>query len=67
VTRGVLEGEEDASTVRFVAVEIAKALENGSTGRDDATLGDLARLAARRAIETKTGKKPVCLVSVTRV
>jgi ribonuclease J len=67
VARGVLEREEDAATLRFVAVEIAKALDNGTAGRDDATLGELARLAARRAIETRTGKKPVCLVNVVRV
>jgi ribonuclease J len=67
VARGVLEGEQDGATVRFVAVEIAKALENGAASRDDTTLAELARLAARRAVESKTGKKPVCLVSVVRV
>ena len=66
VARGVLEGEQDGATIRFVAVEIAKALENGAS-RDDTAVAELARLAARRAVESKTGKKPVCLVSVIRV
>jgi ribonuclease J len=67
VARGVLEGEEDTHVLRFVAVEIAKALDNGASGRDDGALAELARLTARRAVETKTGKKPVCLVNVMRV
>jgi ribonuclease J len=67
IARGVLKGEENPSTLRFLAVEIAKALDNGAAGRDDTTLGELARLAARRAIETKTGKKPICLVNILRV
>jgi ribonuclease J len=67
VARGVLGGEEDTAALRFVAVEIAKALDSGAAGRDDTTLGENARLAARRAIEAKIGKKPICLVSVVRV
>jgi ribonuclease J len=67
LARGVLEGEEDGRVLRFVAVEIAKALDNGNGGRDDTALAELARLTARRAVETKTGKKPVCLVNVIRV
>jgi ribonuclease J len=67
LARGVLEGEEDGHVLRFVAVEIAKALNDGSAGRDDNALAELARLSARRAVETKTGKKPVCFVNVLRV
>jgi ribonuclease J len=64
--RGVLAGEDDPATLRFVAVEVAKAL-SASEGKDERSVADLARLAARRAIEGKTGKKPVCLVHVSRV
>jgi ribonuclease J len=64
--RGVMADEADPVTFRFVALEIAKALENAAP-RDDSALGELARLVARRAIEAKTGRKPLCLVNVTRV
>ncbi|HMI86438.1 MAG TPA: ribonuclease J [Polyangiaceae bacterium] len=64
--RGVMADEAEPATLRFLALEIARALENGSA-RDDGATGELARLAARRAIEGKTGKKPLCLVNVTRL
>jgi ribonuclease J len=64
--RGVIADEVDATTFRFVALEIAKALEDRAS-TDDAALGELARVVARRAIEAKTGRKPLCLVSVTRL
>jgi ribonuclease J len=65
--RGVVRGDEDPRTLRFVALEIAKALENSSDVRDDETIAEIARLAARRAVEGRTGRKPVCLVTVIRV
>jgi ribonuclease J len=65
-SRGVMADEGEPGTLRFVAVEIAKALDNGAPA-DDGAAGEVARLAARRAIEAKTGKKPLCLVSVTRL
>jgi ribonuclease J len=64
--RGVMADEGDPATFRFVALEIAKALENGAAS-DDGALAELARLVARRAIEAKTGRKPLCLVSVSRL
>ena len=64
--RGVMAEEGEPGTLRFVALEIARALENGAPA-EESTIGELARLAARRAIEAKTGKKPLCLVSVTRL
>jgi ribonuclease J len=64
--RGVIADEADPTALRFVALEIAKALDNAGP-RDDGATSELARLAARRAIEAKTGKKPLCLVSVTRL
>jgi len=65
-SRGVMADEGEPGTLRFVALEIAKALDNGAP-KDDGALGEVARLAARRAIEAKTGKKPLCMVSVTRL
>jgi ribonuclease J len=64
--RGVIADEAEPATLRFVALEIARALEN-TQSRDDSALAELARLTARRAIEAKTGKKPLCLVNVTRL
>ena len=64
--RGVIAEEGEPGTLRFVALEIAKALENAAPS-EEAAIGDVARLAARRAIEAKTGKKPLCLVGVTRL
>jgi ribonuclease J len=63
--RGVLADEADPATLRFVALEIAKAIENAAP--DDGALAEVVRLTARRAIEAKTGRKPLCLVSVTRL
>jgi len=65
--RGVVRGDEDPSTLRFVALEIARALESSPDVRDDETIAEIARLAARRAVEARTGRKPVCLVVVMRV
>ncbi|HMJ54390.1 MAG TPA: ribonuclease J [Polyangiaceae bacterium] len=64
--RGVIADEADPATLRFVALEIAKALNNAASS-DDGALAELARLVARRAIEGKTGRKPLCLVTVTRL
>jgi ribonuclease J len=65
-SRGVLAEEGEAGTLRFVALEVARALENSAPPTDSA-IAELARLAARRAVETKTGRKPLCLVSVARI
>src|SRR5262249_55748891 len=65
--RGVSLGDDEASTLRFVALEIAKALEDAPGTRDDDANAEIARLAARRAVEARTGRKPVCLVTVVRV
>jgi ribonuclease J len=65
--RGVALGDDEASTLRFVALEIAKALENAPGAREDDAIAEIARLAARRAVETRTGRKPVCLVTLVRV
>jgi ribonuclease J len=67
VARGVMLGEDPPSTLRFVAVEVAKALEGAPSARDEDAIAEVARLAARRAIDSRTGRKPVCLVTVLRV
>jgi len=68
--RGVLEGEaegDDAPALRFIALEIARALDAPDAPRDDGTLAEMARLVARRAVEARTGRKPLCWVSVIRI
>jgi ribonuclease J len=65
--RGVALGDDEASTLRFVALEVAKALDDAPGARDDDAIAEIARLAARRAVETRTGRKPVCLVTIVRV
>jgi ribonuclease J len=67
LARGVALGDDEASTLRFVALEIAKALEDATGARDDDSIAEVARLAARRAVEARTGRKPVCLVTLVRV
>jgi len=64
--RGVVQDEEDPNGLRFVALEIAKTLE-AAESRDDASLRESVRLSARRAVEGRTGRKPICLVNLTRV
>jgi ribonuclease J len=66
-SRGVALGVDEASTLRFIALEVAKALENAPSARDNEAIADVARLAARRAVEARAGRKPVCLVTVVRV
>jgi hypothetical protein len=52
--------------LRFIALEVSRAVER-SPSADDVGLADIIRMAARRAVEDKTGRKPLCLVSVMRV
>jgi ribonuclease J len=65
--RGIAGDDRDPSAFRTVAIKIAKAFALHAEGASDDNLAELARLAARRAIEAMTGKKPVTLVAVTRV
>jgi ribonuclease J len=68
--RGVIDSEQDPASLRFVALEVVKALEERSRASrtpDDETIAETARIAARRAVEAKTGRKPVCLATVIRV
>ena len=65
--RGVADGEQDPDAFRSVAAEVARACARADDGADDATLRETARLAARQAIFAQTGRRPVTLVSVTRL
>jgi ribonuclease J len=68
-SRGVLENEQDAAVLRFVALEVAKTLEGrpwSSRSPDDEAIAEAARIAARRAVEAKTGRKPVTIATVVR-
>jgi ribonuclease J len=67
VGRGIAGNDQEPSAFRFVAVKIAKTCVEGAEGASDDAIAELARLTARRAIEAKTGKKPVTLVTVTRM
>jgi mRNA degradation ribonuclease J1/J2 len=67
---GVLADEQEPHALRFVAVEVAKALEARPWGRgtpSDDAVADAARLAARRAVEGRTGRKPVAWATVIRL
>jgi len=66
-SRGVALGDDEASTLRYVALEVAKSLDSTPAARDDDSIAEVARLAARRAVELRTGRKPVCLVTLVRV
>jgi ribonuclease J len=67
VGRGIIDDDQDPLAFRFVAVMIAKACASHARDASDDGIAETARLAARRAIEARTGKKPVTLVAVTRV
>jgi len=68
--RGVVDHEEGASeAMRAAATAASRAVgESGSRTRaNDEALSDVVRLAVRRAIEHKTGRRPVVLVAVSRL
>jgi ribonuclease J len=67
--RGVLEDEQVPSAVRFIALEVAKSLDGRRSPKDpgDAAIAEAARFAARRAVETRTGRKPVTSATVGRL
>jgi len=67
---GLIDHAEGASEVlRAAALAISRAITDAdarSRTQDD-TLADVCRLAARRSIEHKTGRRPVVIVSMSRV
>jgi len=67
VSRGVLD-PSFAGVSRKVQLAVAAAVEQAdprARGDDDA-IADIARLAARRALESHAGRRPVILVTVSR-
>ncbi len=68
--RGLFDAEGADEALRKVALEVQQSVDRGRAPRErvwDATLEDAARLAARRAVERFTGKKPVAVVTVVRL
>ena len=68
VSRGVLE-PSFAAVARKVSLAVARAVVDGDarTRADDDAVADLIRLAARRAFEAHTGRRPIVLVAVSRL
>jgi ribonuclease J len=66
-SRGVLE-PSFAAVARQVSLAVTRAVaETDPRARgDDDAIADVARLAARRALETHTGRRPQVLVAVSR-
>jgi ribonuclease J len=65
-SRGVIDGELEPGGLRFVALEVATAVE-AAGAKDEAGLADIVRLIARRAVEARTGRKPICLVNISKL
>lgn len=66
-SRGVLE-PSIAGIARKVQVAVAQAVDacEARIRTNDDAVADVARLAARRAIESQTGRRPMVLVTVSR-
>lgn len=67
---GVIDHGEGASDVlRAAAIAISRAITDADPRlrTQDESLADSCRLAARRTIEHKTGRRPVVIVSISRV
>ena len=67
---GVIDHAEGASDVlRAAAIAISRAITDADPRIRslDENLADICRLAARRTIEHKTGRRPVVVVSISRV
>jgi ribonuclease J len=64
--RGVLDSTE-RDVVRAAELAVARALEEAGAGRADEDVAETARLAARRAVESRTGRRPIVTAVVTRL
>lgn len=67
---GVIDHAEGASDVlRAASIAVTRAITDtdARVRAQDETLADICRLAARRTIEHKTGRRPVVIVSISRV
>ena len=70
VQRGVIDQEEGASEVmRAAALAVSRAVTDadGRTRSSDEGMTEVVRLAARRVIEAKTGRRPIVVVALSRV
>ncbi|WP_240808011.1 ribonuclease J [Polyangium spumosum] len=70
VQRGVVDHEEGASEVmRAASLAVSRAVTDadGRTRASDEGMTEVVRLAARRVIEAKTGRRPIVLVTLSRV
>jgi ribonuclease J len=70
ISRGVIDETEGAGEVlRAASIGVARALADcdARTRSSDEGLTETARLAARRVIEAKSGRRPLVLVSLLRV
>ncbi len=67
---GVVDHAEGASEVlRAASIAVSRAITDTDprTRMQDESMGEICRLAARRSIENKTGRRPVVIVSLSRV
>jgi ribonuclease J len=67
---GVVDHAEGASDVlRAAAIAVSRAITDADPRlrTQDESLSDICRLAARRTIEHKTGRRPIVIVSISRV
>jgi len=67
---GVVDHSEGASDVlRAAALAVSRAITDADQRlrTQDESIADICRLAARRSIEHKTGRRPVVIVSISRV
>ena len=63
---GLSTARGNPGNLRFIALEVSRAIQR-SRSADDVGLADIIRIAASRAVEDKTGRKPLCLATVIRV
>jgi ribonuclease J len=69
VQYGVVDHGEGASDIlRAAALSVTRAITDSDprVRTQDEAMADICRLAARRAIEHKTGRRPVVVVSISR-
>ena len=67
VSRGVLD-PSFAGVARKVQAAVTRAVTecDPRARADDDAIADITRIAARRALESSTGRRPTILVAVTR-
>lgn len=69
-SRGVLDERQDGAILRETAREVQRTLQKHSFSRElpaDDEIAELARLTARRKIESAIGQRPIVLTQIVRV